>query len=407
MLRFFNTKPLHIAEFIPLVALVTALDALSIDTIIPALPAIGAELGVSAGNDLQLLISLVFVGFAIGQLVGGPMADAWGRKPAIYFGLGLFIAGSLLGLVATSFPLLLAARLLQGIGASIPFTGTNALVRDLYEGAPMARIMSFIGTVFILVPMLAPLAGQGILMIATWREIFLLYLALAVPATIWFALRQPETLPRAKRVTMSFSHMARTTVEVFRIRHAAGYIICGGFVTGSFLAYLNTAQQMFQQTFGLGKEFVFYFSLLAFSVGLSLLINGTLVERVGMRRLTAMALAVIVAAAVVFLPFVIATSGVPPLWAMMAYLLVTFLCVGITFGNLNALAMEPLGHVAGIGASVVGFVSSLMGAVFGGLVGRAYDGGVTALVAGFAVLNIFALAAMWWGERKVQMKGFT
>lgn len=405
MRRLFNTKPLHIAEFIPLVALVTALDALSIDTIIPALPAIGADLGVNAGNDLQLLISMVFVGFAVGQLVGGPMADAWGRKPAIYFGLGLYIAGSLLGLVATSFPVLLAARVAQGMGASIPFTGVNALVRDLYEGAPMARIMSFIGTVFILVPMLAPLAGQGILMVATWREIFLLYLGLAVPAAIWFALRQPETLPRHKRVKMSPAHMARTVAAVFRIRPAAGYIVCGGFVTGSFLAYLNTAQQMYQQTFGLGREFVFYFSLLAFSLGLSMLINATLVERIGMRRLTATALAAIVAAAVLFLPVVIATSGVPPLWAMMAYLLVTFLCVGITFGNLNALAMEPLGHVAGIGASVVGFVSSMMGAVLGGLVGRAYDGGVTGLVAGFAVLNILALAAMWWGERKVEVKG--
>ncbi len=354
---------------------------------------------------MQLLISLVFVGFAIGQLVAGPLADSWGRKPVIYFGLALYIAGSLLGMVAASFPVILAARLLQGMGASIPFTGTNALVRDLYEGAPMARIMSFIGTVFILVPMLAPLAGQGILMVATWREIFLLYLALAVPAAIWFALRQPETLPRDKRVAMSAAHIISTTVEVFRIRRAAGYIICGGFVTGSFLAYLNTAQQMYQQTFGLGREFVFYFSLLAFSLGLSMLINGTLVERIGMRRLTATAFAAIIAAAVVFLPLVFATSGVPPLWAMMAYLMVTFLCIGITFGNLNALAMEPLGHIAGIGASVVGFVSSMMGAVLGGLVGRAYDGGVTALVLGFAILNILALAAMWWGERQGQLKG--
>jgi DHA1 family bicyclomycin/chloramphenicol resistance-like MFS transporter len=405
MLRLFNTKPLHIAEFIPLVALVTALDALSIDTIIPALPAIGQDLGVAAGNDLQLLISLVFVGFAIGQLIAGPLADSWGRKPVIYFGLALYIAGSLLGMVAASFPVILAARLLQGMGASIPFTGTNALVRDLYEGAPMARIMSFIGTVFILVPMLAPLAGQGILMIATWREIFLLYLGLAIPAAIWFALRQPETLAREKRVTISAAHIVSTTVEVFGIHRAAGYIICGGFVTGSFLAYLNTAQQMYQQTFGLGKEFVFYFSLLAFSLGLSMLINGTLVERIGMRRLTAAALAAVIAAALLFLPFVIATSGAPPLWSMMGYLMVTFLCIGITFGNLNALAMEPLGHIAGIGASVVGFVSSMMGAVLGGLVGRAYDGGVTALVLGFAGLNILALAAMWWGERKVEMKG--
>jgi DHA1 family bicyclomycin/chloramphenicol resistance-like MFS transporter len=399
MIRLFNSKPLPLIEFIPLVALVTALDALSIDTIIPALPAIGAELGVAQGNDLQLLISLLFAGFAIGQLLAGPMADSWGRKPTIFCGLAIYIAGSLLGMTAQSFSVLLVARVMQGIGASMPFTGFNALVRDLHEGAPMARIMSFVGVVFILVPMLAPMAGQGILMIAGWREIFLLYLALAVPAAVWFGLRQPETLAPDKRVPFAARQFVAGVAAVFHIRQAAGYIICGGFLTGSFFAYLNTAQQMFQQTYGLGKAFVFYFSTLAFSIGLSLLINGTLVGRIGMRRLTASALAAIAAVAALFLPLVIAMDGVPPLWITMAYLLVTFLCVGITFGNLNALAMEPLGHIAGVGAAATGFVSSMMGAILGGLVGRAYDGGVTALVSGFALLNILALAAMWWGER--------
>src|SRR5260221_7711232 len=167
------TKQLPLAEFIPLMALVTALDALSIDSILPALPMMAADLGVTGADDMQMVVSLMFLGFAFGQLLGGPLADSLGRKPTIYVGLALYIAGSLLGMLAMSFPVMLAARLLQGAGASIPFIAMNALVRDLYEGAPMARIMSFIGTVFILVPMLAPLAGQGLLLVGSLRYMFL------------------------------------------------------------------------------------------------------------------------------------------------------------------------------------------------------------------------------------------
>jgi MFS transporter, DHA1 family, multidrug resistance protein len=400
MSRFFNSRPLPLIEFIPLMALVTALDALSIDSILPALPAMAQDLGVTGGNGMQLVVTLMFAGFGAGQLLGGPMADAMGRKRTIYFGLALYMAGSLLGLLATNYPTMLAARLMQGTGAAIPYVAMNALVRDLYSGAPMARIMSFIGTVFILVPMLAPLAGQGILLIATWRFIFVLYLVLAVISAVWFALRQPETLPYSRRVRISAGHIAATAAEVARIRPAVGYILCGGFLTASFLGYLSTAQQIFQVTYGTGTSFALYFSALAFSIGLSLLFNGTLVEKLGMRPMCYSALGAIVVLAVVFLPFVLAYSGVPPLWATMAYLLATFLCVGVLFGNLNALAMEPLGHIAGMGAAIVGFTSMLLGAVLGGFIGQAYDGGVTALVAGFAVMNALGILAMWWGNRK-------
>ena len=394
-----KTRQLPLVEFIPLMALITALDALSIDTVLPALPAMAADLAVTGANDMQLVVTMMFLGFALGQIAGGPMADGLGRKPAIYWGLALYILGSLIGMLATSFPVMLLARILQGAGASIPFVTMNALVRDLYEGAPMARIMSFIGTVFILVPMLGPLAGQGILLIATWRYIFLLYLGLAVPAALWFALRQPETLPPENRSPMSLARIGRTTLEVLRIPSARGYILCGGLLTGAFLGYLNSAQQIFQDTYGVGVHFVLYFSTLAFSIGVALLLNGTLVERIGMRALSYGALAVLTGLAVLFLPVVIASSGVPPLWATMAYLLASFLFVGVLFGNLNALAMEPLGHIAGIGAAVVGFTSTLIGVAAGALVGRAYDGGITPLVTGFAVLNGLALLAMYWGER--------
>lgn len=398
-------RQLHLAEFIPLMAFITALDALSTDSMLPALSQMAHEFGVHGGNDIQLVISTMFVGFALGQIAGGPMADGLGRKPAIYWGMALFVLGSLVGMLAASFQAMLLARFLQGVGAAIPFVTMNALVRDLYAGEPMARIMSFIGTVFILVPIIGPLAGQGILLVASWRYIFLLFLGLAIPVTLWFAIRQPETLPREKRSAMSVARIVTTTAEVLRIAPARGYILCGGLITGIIFSYLNSAQQIFQDTYLVGTYFVLYFSSLALSIGVALLLNGTLVERLGMRPMSYGALSGFAGLAVIFLPVVIAFGGVPPLWAAMSYLLASFLLLGVLFGNINALAMEPLGHIAGIGAAVVGFLSTLIGVVAGAVVGRAYDGGITPLVTGFAILGGFALLAMYWGERRVVQGG--
>ena len=335
-------KPLPLVEFIPLMALATALDALSIDSLLPAFPALARDLAVTSQNDVQLVVSALFAGIALGQIIGGPVSDSYGRRPAIFLGLAIFIVASFIGLVAANFPVMLFARVLQGIGASIPVVVMTALVRDLYEGAPMARIMSFIGTVFILVPILAPLAGQGILLVASWRMIFALYLVLAVMAATWFMLRQPETLPRHRRVPLSIGGILRATVEVIRHPVAFGYILAGGLLFGAFLGYLNSAQQIFQETYDVGLNFVLLFSSLAFSIGAALLINGTLVERFGMQRMSQLGMAGMTGAAIIFLPFVMAMNGVPPLWMTMAYLLSSFLCVGILFGNINALAMEPL-----------------------------------------------------------------
>ena len=395
-----NIRPLALIEFIPLMALIVALDALSIDTLLPALPLMARDLGVANANDMQLVVSLMFLGFGAGQIFGGPLSDGLGRKPAVYVGLAFYVAGSVLGMVAWSFPVMMAARLLQGFGAAIPVIVVNALVRDLYEGDPMARIMSFVGTVFILVPVLAPLAGQGILFIATWRQTFLLYLVLSIPAALWFALRQPETLPPERRLPLSLPVMGRAMVEVVRMPDVMGYILCGGFVTGAFLGYLSSAQQIFQDGYGVGVHFVLYFSSLAFSIGVALLVNGTLVQRLGMRPMTATALLGLSLLGLVFLPFALAFGGVPPLWATMGYLMLSFLFIGVLFGNLTALALEPIGHIAGVGAGIVGFLQMLIGVPLGVVIGRAFSGGVTPVVTGFAVLGGLALASMAWGERR-------
>ena len=390
-------KLLSLAEFIPLMGLLTALDALSIDAMLPALSAIGRDLSVTT-NDAQLVVGAMFVGMTVGQLFGGPLSDNVGRKPAIYLGLGIYIAGCLLAILATNFPVMLTARVMQGLGASIPMVVSVALVRDLYQGAPMARIMSFMGAVFIVVPILAPLAGQGILLVAHWRLIFVMFVLLAIPASVWFAVRQPETLPLARRVPFSFTVLTETTLEVCRNRVAIGYAVAAGVLFGAFLGYLSSAQQIFQETFRAGTGFVLFFSCLSATIGLALFCNGKLVMRFGMQRMTLAGYAGIAALSLLFLPVALALAGHPPVWLFMAYLCPTFFCVGVLFGNLNALAMEPLGHIAGVGAAVSGALTSVIGLPLGTLIGRAFDGTVLPLVTGFAVLAPIALAVMWWAE---------
>lgn len=391
-------RQLVLGEFIPLMALLTALDAMSIDAMLPALSHIARDLSVT-NTAAQHMVGTMFVGMTIGQLIGGPLSDNIGRKPAIYWGLALYIIGCVLAIFATAFSVLLAARVLQGFGASIPVVVSTAMVRDLYQGAPMARIMSFIGAVFILVPVLAPLAGQGILLVAHWRWIFVMFVLLSIPATVWFYVRQPETLPLAARAPFSIAQLAATVLEVCRNRVAMGYSVAAGILFGAFLGYLSSAQQIFQETFHTGNAFVLYFSALSATIGLALFSNGKLVMRFGMQRLTRLGYCGIAVLALLFLPVALAFGGRPPVWLFMAYLAPTLFCVGLLFGNLNALAMEPLGHVAGVGASVSGTLTLLAGLPLGMLIGQAFDGTVVPVVVGFAVLAPMALAVMWWAEQ--------
>ena len=176
-------------EFVGLMATLTALVALSIDMILPALPAIGSTLSVRHANDTQFTVSLLFLGFGLGQFLYGPVSDSVGRKPAVYAGLALFAAGCTLALAAQTFPIMLAGRVLQGLGVAGPRTMTIAMVRDKFEGRSMARVMSFVMAVFILVPVIAPSLGQAVLARSSWRAIFGLYLTLALVVLVWFGWR--------------------------------------------------------------------------------------------------------------------------------------------------------------------------------------------------------------------------
>ncbi len=398
------TKPLSIPEFVTLLATMVSILALSIDAMLPALGRIGADLGVTDANDTQLIVSGMFLGFAAGQIAAGPLSDSFGRKPVIYGGYVVFIAGCIMSMTATVFEVMLAGRVLQGLGAAAPRIVSLALVRDGYEGRAMARIMSIVMAIFILVPAIAPSVGEAVLLVADWRAIFGLLLLMAMIASVWFAARQPETLAAADRRKFSFRNIAGGIAEACSFRAAVGYTIAAGIIFGAFLGYLSSAQQVFQTVYGTGKLFSVYFGVAALAIGAASIFNSSVVMRLGMRFLTWRALFGVTLTSALFLVVVWQVDGVPPFWSFMVWLLVAFFATGILFGNFNALAMEPLGHMAGLGAAFVGSVSTFISLPLGWAIGHWFDNTVVPLIAGFAILGAISLIVMWWTERGADLQ---
>ncbi len=380
-------------------ALLISLVALSIDAMLPGLPAIGADLDVQWENGTQLVIAAMFAGFAVGQLIFGPISDSFGRKPPIYAGLGLFMLGSILAMSAWSFPAMLAGRVLQGFGAAAPRSIVVALIRDNYEGRAMARIMSFIMAVFIIVPILAPAIGQFVLLVASWRMIFALLLTLALISFVWFGIRQPETLDPGLRRAFSLRQISHDIVEVLRDRCALGYTVSTGLVSGAFIGYLNSAQQIFQSQFDLGTRFPLYFAGLAASLGCASLLNAKLVMRFGMRLLSWQALQSMSLLSAGFFIYASSVDGTPPLWTFMTWGALTFFSIGLVWGNFNTMAIESLGHIAGSASAVIGSLATAISLALSIFIGQAYNGTVLPLVGGFAILSVASLATMHLTER--------
>ena len=388
-----------VIEFVALMALMTSIVALSTDAMLPALPIIGGDLGVEFANDNQLVISAVFLGLAVGQIFFGPVSDTIGRKPAISIGFAIFAAGCILSIVATDFNTMLVGRVLQGVGAAGPRTVAIAVVRDQYAGREMARILSFVMTIFILVPIVAPLLGQGILYVGNWRGIFFLFLALAVVAFLWLTIRQPETLPRNRRQQFSLSRIGRATIEVCSTRLVIGSTLATGAIFSSMIGYLTSSQQIFQGSYEVGNLFPIFFAVLAVAIGVASIVNARLVMRLGMRKLTVWSLSAMTVMSALFFVIAMSFGGVPPLWSFMLYGLPTFFCMGVLFGNLNAMAMEPLGHIAGVGSAVIASLTGFISLLIGSIIGRSYDGTVLPLVGGYGVLAAAALVLVIWAGR--------
>jgi len=395
-----QAKPLPSAEFIVLVALLNAMVAMSIDTMLPAIGAIATELGAADPNSRQFIVTALFAGITIGTLIYGPWSDSLGRKPTIVIGLCFYALGSLICLFSVNFPMIIAGRLVQGFGAAAPRIVSIAMVRDGQAGAAMARVMSLVMMVFMLVPMLAPSIGQLVLMVAGWRMIFLGFLVFGIVAGLWMWFRQDETLPPEKRISLSAAALLGAAAEVLRHPVAMGYTMASGFVFGSFIVYLGTSQQIFAEQYGQGAYFALWFAFFASGIAVAMLVNVRLVMRYGMRRLSTLALRSLVLISVVFLAISLLLDGHPPLWSLAMFLLASFFCSGLLFGNFNAIAMEPMGRIAGMAAAISGSLSSLIAIITGGVIGQFYDGTVIPIVAGFAGLGLLALLATLWADAR-------
>ena len=386
-------------EQVSLLALMISMVALSIDVMLPALSDISRDLEAGDPNRRQYVIAAVFLGLAAGQMFYGPISDSVGRKPAIYFGFGLFLVGCLLCILAPNFDIMLLGRLFQGLGVAAPRIVSLALIRDQYQGREMARFVSLVMTVFILVPILAPALGQGILFVADWRIIFVVLFALGLLTLVWFGIRQEETLIPAKRVKLSFGRIWRAVKEVIQTRAAFGFTLVGGFIFSAFLGYLTVSQQIFQDQYGVGSMFAIYFGVLALAIGTASFVNARLVMRFGMRHLSYIALIVLTVMSSLFLLYTYMENGHPPLWTLVGFLMAAFFCTGILFGNFNAMAMEPLGHIAGVAAAVIGSLTTFISMGLGTIIAQLYDGTVLPLVASFAFLGALSLVAMVWTVR--------
>jgi len=377
-----------------------SLVALAVDAMLPALPAIAEELGLRDPNDAQYVIAALFLGLAIGQLFFGPLSDRIGRRPAIFVGLWLFMVGCVVSFFASSFEMMIIGRMLQGIGASGPRIVTMAIVRDRYSGRPMARILSFITAVFILVPALAPLLGQMLLFVGGWRAIFGTFLMIAITVLIWFALRQPETLPQQRRRSMSPQAIVDSIRIFFRIQATIGYTIAMGLIFAPFVAYLSADQQIFQETYKTGHYFPVYFGLLALAIGAGSVINDRILAHYGMHQIVVFATRLTTFVSTIAFFALFAFDGLLAFWLFVTYLTVVFICMGGIFGNLNALAMEPLGHIAGIGAALVSSLATLISVSLGSIIGQAFDGTVYFQIGAFSLFGFIALTSMHWAIHK-------
>lgn len=389
-------KPLGFAEFIALMAMISATIAFSIDSMLPALPRIAAELTAGDVNRAQLVLTSFVMGMGIGSFFTGPLSDAWGRKRVLIGGMVLYSLAALLASVAQSLELVLAARLVQGLGAAGPRIVSMTMVRDLHSGRAMARVMSFVMMVFILVPALAPFVGSVVIAAVGWRGLFAAFVVFALVVCLWLGLRQPETLAVADRQPLQPVKLWRALIEVFSHRNVVIATMVLTLFFGILFGTLSSIQPLFAEGFARGSSFPYWFAAIALCAGTGSMLNARLVMRLGMRFLTSAAL--LTQAVLSLLMAVMTLNGLWPDWACFPAFLIwitsIFFMGGLTPGNLNALAMEPLGHIAGMAASMTSAVSTVLAVLIAAPVGLAFDGTPVPLAFSVAVLAALGFGLM-------------
>lgn len=401
-----SKPPLSRFEFVALMAMMFATVAFSIDAMLPGLPEIGATLSPEAPNRAQLIVTSFVLGMGLATFVIGPLSDAYGRRPVLLAGAGLYIVAAALAWAAQSLEVVLAARVLQGVGAAGPRIVAMAIIRDLYSGRQMARIMSLTMMVFTLVPAISPLLGAYLIGLWGWKSIFVAFIVFALISAGWLALRQPELLPPARRQPMRLAVMIAGMGQMFAHPTVRLAILAQAFCYAMLFMMISLVQPVYDQVFDANDSFPMWFAVVSMVAASASLLNALLVVRLGMRRLASIAFAgQALCSAAVTLLWLVAPDNSAMFAVFIFWQASVFFITGLTIGNLNAIAMEPMGHIAGMAASVIGSVATVAGAVFAMPVGLVFDGTLLPLSAGLTAVNLGAWATLVFMRRVEQRLG--
>jgi|TARA_B110000259_G_scaffold65773_1_gene77455 DHA1 family bicyclomycin/chloramphenicol resistance-like MFS transporter len=377
-------------EFIVIMAALMSLVSLAIDALLPAMSDIGITIGITDATNNQLLITMIFLGLGFGQLISGPLSDSYGRKPVIYIGFIVFSLASLICIFSTNLEMMIVGRILQGIGLSAPRTISIAMIRDRFSGNYMAKVMSFVVVIFILVPVVAPALGKIMLDAYGWKSIFYSQLLFGFLVMFWLWKRQPETLKPENKRAFEFKLLKEGLKEFLKHKNAVIFTLFSGCITGSFMVYLSASQVIFEQQYNLKEEFPFIFAGLALGIGVATFLNGTFVVKLGMLKLVSIFAIVFTLIPLVYI-LLYAGEENPSIYVLVAFFGLQFFAIAFLFGNTRALAMEPIGHIAGIGAAINGFVSTIMAVPIATFIGSFINTTALPLFIGFFVCGVLAL----------------
>lgn len=389
--------PIPFAEFVAMVAALIALTALCIDSMLPALPAIGQSLGVTDENQRQFVISSYLIGFSLGQLIHGPLSDRYGRKPVLAISLLIALMCSAWAALSHSFDQLLIARFALGLSIAAGRVVTVALVRDCFAGRAMARVMSLAYVVFMTVPVLAPSFGTVVLLVASWRWIFGGIAIATLAALIWFWLRLPETLPLDRRSPLDPRQIGQAYGVFFRDRYAMGYTIAAALITGGLFGFINSIQQVVSDVFGMGQWLAIVFACIASTMAVANYFNSRLVMRLGTRLISHSAMMGMTGIAGLHL--LITVTGLETFVSFVALQALMMGCFGLAGSNFSAMSMEHMGRIAGTASSLQGFISTMAGSLIGVGIGQSFNGTTVPLYGGFFVCGLLAIGVVTWTER--------
>lgn len=384
-------------EFVVLIASMMALNALAIDIMVPALNDIGAAYRLENANDQQLVVLAYVLGFGAPQLIWGPVSDHFGRRSLLLLSLIGYGVFGLVCVMSTSFAGLLAARFAMGVFSSAGRVVAISVVRDVYAGRGMAEIMSLVMTVFMVVPIIAPAIGQGVLLVGPWPWIFYVLVIYAGVIAVWSVARMPETLALEDRKPLSFATAFAAYRTVATNRIACGYVVASGVLFGGLFAFIFSIEQVMREVFGEDARLGLWFALVSIGLAGSNFLNAVLVRKYGMRRLSHIASCLF--AGLAFINLVLMWQIGPVFAVFMPLMFLTFGTVGMIGSNFNAIAMEPLGEIAGTASAALGFATTTLAGLLGWLISSRYDGTVLPLLFGFTLLGIGTLLVLYITER--------